>query len=139
MSVNVVRQDADYALRAMANLAGQFGQEPVSTRVLGAEGDISYQFACKILQKLHEKKLVVSKMGPSGGYSLSRSPDKINLLDIIEAVQGSVVLNKCMPGGSGCERKAGCKVSEKLETLQEYMTEYLAGITLADLLGNGKI
>jgi Rrf2 family protein len=138
MSVNVVRQDADYALRAMGHLAGQFGQEPVSTRVLGTEGGISYQFACKILQKLHEKKLVVSKMGPNGGYSLSRSPDKISLLDVIEAVQGPVVLNKCMPGGSGCDKKASCKVSEKLESLQEYMGEYLAGITLADLLGNGK-
>ena len=139
MSVTVVRQDADYALRAMANLAGQFGEKPVSTRVLGSEGDISYQFACKILQKLHEKKLVVSTMGPNGGYSLSRPPVKINILDIIEAVQGPVVLNKCMPGGSGCPRKPDCKVSEKLETLQGYMGEYLAGITLADLLGNGKM
>ncbi len=139
MSVSVVRQDADYALRAMANLAGQFGEEPVSTRVLGSEGGISYQFACKILQKLHGKKLVVSKMGPNGGYSLSRDPAKINILEIIEAVQGPVVLNKCMPCGSGCERKASCKVTGKLESLQEYMGEYLAGITLADLLGNGKI
>ena len=137
MGVSVVRQDADYALRAMANLAGKFGQEPVSTRVLGAEGGISYQVACKILQKLHEKELVVSKMGPNGGYSLSRPPAKINLWEIIEAVQGPVVLNKCMAGGSGCDRKANCKVTGKLESLQEYMGEYLAGITLADLLGNG--
>ncbi|KKK80062.1 hypothetical protein LCGC14_2827250 [marine sediment metagenome] len=60
MGVSVVRQDADYALRAMVNLAKQFGQKPVSTRVIGTRGDISYQFACKILQKLHEKELVVS-------------------------------------------------------------------------------
>lgn len=137
MGVSVVRQDADYALRAMANLAGKFGDAPVSTRVLGTEDAISYQFACKILQKLHEKKLVVSTMGPNGGYSLSRPPAKINLWEIIEAVQGPVVLNKCMAGGSGCDRKANCKVTGKLESLQEYMGEYLAGITLADLLGNG--
>ena len=142
MSVSVVRQDADYALRAMANLAGRYGHGAVSTRVLGTEEGISYQFACKILQRLHEKDLVTSRMGPKGGYALSREPAEINIGEIVEAVQGPVVLNKCTPGGSGCDRKGCCKVTARLEWLQGYIGRYLNDITLADLLetsdGDGK-
>ena len=51
--MNVIRQETDYALRLMAVLAATDDGEPksVSTRVLAEQGDVSYEFACKILQK----------------------------------------------------------------------------------------
>ena len=132
--MDVLRRNTDYALRAMVNLAGHYGNEPLSTRTIAAKEDIPYQLACKIMQKLHKASLVKSCMGPRGGFRLSRRPSKINLLEVIEAVQGPVRLNRCLLGRDVCERQKSCALSRKLANLQEYIDSYLRSITLDELL-----
>jgi Rrf2 family iron-sulfur cluster assembly transcriptional regulator len=132
--MNVVRQDTDYALRVLVNLADRYGRGAVSTKVLAEEGDISYQFACKIMQKLHSAKLVASRMGPKGGFCLGKPPSRVNLLEVIEAVQGPVSLNKCLMKDDVCTRKPKCPVSGKLGQLQEYIESFLGGVTLDEFL-----
>jgi Rrf2 family protein len=136
--MNVVRQNTDYALRALINLAGRYGRDVVSAKVLAEEEDISYQFACKIMQKLQAAKLVKSSMGPKGGYYLSKHPSKVSLLEVIEAVQGTVSLNKCLLSADACKRKPNCPVSEKLAQLQEYIESFLRGVTLDEFLAGGR-
>ncbi len=138
--MDIIRRNTDYALRAMLYLATYWEQEPVSTREVAAKGDISYQLACKLMQRLHKAELVRSCMGPRGGFSLTRAPSKISLLQIIEAIQGPVILNRCLLDVEKCPRQPGCPVTKKLDELQEYIDAYLCGATLAQLLGkhNGK-
>ncbi|MHC5061452.1 MAG: RrF2 family transcriptional regulator [Planctomycetota bacterium] len=135
--MNIVRQNTDYAFRALINLARRYGRDVVSTKVLAEEEDISYQFACKILQKLQGATLVKSTMGPKGGYYLSKPPSKVSLLEVIEAVQGPISMNKCLLAEDTCNRKPKCGVSEKLAELQEYVVSFLRGITLDEFLVNG--
>jgi len=136
--MNIVRQNTDYALRALINLAGRYGRDVVSTKVLAEEEDISYQFACKIMQKLHSAKLVRSSMGPRGGFSLSKRPSKINLLEVIEAVQGPVSLNKCLLSADACKRKPHCPVSKKLAQLQKQIENFLRGVTFDQFLKSNR-
>lgn len=132
--MDVLRRNTDYALRTMANLARHYGNEPISTRTVAVEEDVSYQLACKLMQKLHNAKLVKSCMGPKGGFRLIREPAKISLLEVIEAVQGPVILNRCLLGRDVCERQKSCALSRKLANLQEYIDSYLRSITLDELL-----
>jgi Rrf2 family protein len=123
----------------IANLAGRYGQQPVSVRVLAEREDVSYQFACKILQQLHRARLVRSEMGPKGGFVLNRPPSEINLLKVITAIQGPVKFNKCEDDVDACPRRPGCPVGERLTELEAYIESYLGSITLEQLLkGNGK-
>jgi len=130
--MNVLRQETDYALRLMALLAAKNGEQPKSipTRVLAEQSDVSYEFACKILQKLHEAGLVVSVMGPKGGYQLAKSAKDITLLEVVAAVQGPVSVSDCLLGKDGCSRKDKCPLSPKMEELQKYMEGFLNNITL---------
>jgi Rrf2 family protein len=117
----------------MVNLAKHYGDGAVSTRTIADDEDIPYQLACKLMQKLHRNKLVESCMGPKGGFRMSRNPSKINLLEVIEAIQGALSLNRCMLGVDACPRKPTCPVRKKLARLQAYIGSYLGSITLSEL------
>ena len=132
--MDVLRRNTDYALRMMVNLASHFNGEFISARQLASEGNFSYQLGCKILQKLHNAKLVKSNMGPKGGFALSRKPSEITLMEIIIALQGGIRLNRCLLGGEGCEFESECKINTKLACLQLYIDGYLSGITLEEIL-----
>ncbi len=132
--MDVLRRNTDYAMRAMVNLAGHYGEAPVSTRDIAQAEDISYELACKLMQKLNKAGLVKSSMGPNGGFGLNRKPAKINLLEIIRAIQGPLSINRCLLGGDVCQRWKDCPITVKLAKLQKYVSNYLGGITLDELL-----
>jgi len=131
--MEILRRNTDYALRLMVNLAWRDPEEAVSTRVLAGEEDVSYQLACKLMQQLHAAKLVESYMGPKGGFRLCRRAAELTVLDVIEAIQGPLLLNRCLLSDHACTRQDSCPVRVKMGELQSRMDEYLGGITLAEL------
>ncbi len=134
--MDVLRRNTDYAMRAMVNLAGHYEQEPVSTRDIARAEHISYELACKLMQKLNKAGLVKSSMGPNGGFGLNRKPAKINLLEIIRAIQGPLSINRCLLEEDVCPQKDDCSITVELAKLQKYIGKYLRGITLDELLRN---
>jgi Rrf2 family iron-sulfur cluster assembly transcriptional regulator len=132
--MDILRRNTDYALRLMMGLARhQNHNGSVSTRLLAEEQDVSYPLACKLMQQLHDGKLVESCMGPKGGFRLSRSPAEISLLEIIEVVQGPLSLNRCLAKAGACPRAGVCPMRGRIVELQGRMGEYLAGVTLEEL------
>lgn len=131
--MDIIRRNTDYALRAMAHLAKNYGGESISTRIISEREDISYQLACKLMQKMNDAGLVTSTMGPKGGFTLSKEPSQINLLEIIQAVQGPLSVNKCLAEEDICPRKDLCPLTGKMKELQDYIVNFLSDATLGDL------
>ena len=136
--MDILRRNTDYALRLAVNLAKHHGEASLSTRVLAEAEDVSYQLACKLMQKLHGAGLVESDMGPKGGFRLSRAPEEVPILEVIEAIQGPLRLNRCLLGDGVCERQDTCPVREKMGELQEQMDGYLTKVTLGELAKSRK-
>jgi Rrf2 family protein len=132
--MDVIRRNTDYALRLIVGLVENYGGAPVSARRLAKNCDVSYELGCKLLQKLSSSKLVVSRMGANGGFELAKSPEKISLYRVIEAIQDGVCLNRCVFDVKCCPKRPACIVSKKLASLQKYIEEYLKNITLDELL-----
>ena len=79
---------ADYALRAVAELASTGNQEPVKGERIAAAQEIPPKFLENILIALRNAGLVRSQRGAEGGYWLARPPAEITLADVIRAVEG---------------------------------------------------
>jgi Rrf2 family protein len=118
----------------MVNLAKNYGDGPISTRAAAAEENVPYQLACKLMQKLQKSELIRSCMGPKGGFRLDREPSQISLREVVETIQGPISINRCLLAAGACERQRGCTARTKLAELQQYVRDYLSGITLDELL-----
>ena len=136
--MDVLRRNTDYALRAIVKVAGRRKPEPLSTKDLADSENIPYQLACKLMQRLHKAGLVESIMGPGGGFLLARPAGRINLLEVIEAIQGPVILNRCLLGKNGCPLQKGCSINPELAGLQEFVNGYLEKVTLDKLVNKGR-
>ena len=134
--MDIVRRNKDYAVRLVVNLARGYGKGPVATKVAAEQEGVSYPLACKLMQRLHASKLIDSCMGPKGGFSLARAPSQITLLEVVEAIQGPVSINRCLLSSDACGRQADCVVRAKLVAIQENIVSSLAGITFDDLVSS---
>jgi len=104
-----ITRETDYAIRCICYLAGKMGSVTMVEEI-SREMDIPKSFLAKILQKLTKKDIVKSYRGVKGGFELARKPREINLLHVIEAMEGTAAMNVCAVSGSLCSRSDICKV-----------------------------
>lgn len=131
--MDILRRNTDYALRMMVNLARNYQKGPESTRSLANAEEVPYQLACKLMQRLSNTGFVESCMGARGGYRLAGKPSDISILDVIEAIQGPVSVNRCLLNVNSCSRQGNCPITARLKGLQENLNSYLSGVKLEEL------
>ncbi len=130
-----IRRNTDYGIRALVYMSRKPKDCIFLVRHLAGEVEVSDDFLRKILQKLANASIVKSHRGPQGGFSLTRDPKEITVLDIMEALQGPVAINQCFLGVSACPNYSSCEIKENLEGIQEEMLAILSKVTIADLAG----
>jgi Rrf2 family protein len=86
-----VTAKADYAVRAVIELAGSSQDSPRKVDAVAQAQGIPVSFLENILTQLRSSGIVRSQRGPEGGYWLARPADQLNLADIIRAVEGPLV------------------------------------------------
>lgn len=96
-----ITREADYAFRIMTYLA-EYDGIIKDAKTISDELIIPLRFALKILHKLVNEKLVKSYKGVNGGYTLNLSSEKITLRHIFEAIDGELIISRCLDGGYEC-------------------------------------
>jgi Rrf2 family protein len=130
--VEITRQ-ADYAVRAMVYLAGKSSNNRVATATISKAEDIPLPFLTKVVSRLATAGLVVTSRGMGGGVSLARPSEEITLLQIIEAVDGPILLNHCLLRSGACEHEPYCAAHDVWADLQSGFVEKLNGVNMAEL------
>ncbi len=123
----------DYAIRGMIYLARQPEGSVSLLNDIAREVLAPKTFLAKIFQLLTKLNFIHSTRGAGGGFTIARSPDKITLLEIIEAVEGPINPNRCVSCDGHCEFKSTCKVHPVWYTIQSSIRTTLEGITLEDV------
>ena len=87
---------------------------------------IPKSFLAKIFQDLARAGILRSQRGAGGGFLLARSPDEITILEIIEAIDGRIALQRCLGDEPDCERKQGCALCILFEQAQDRLKDVFA-------------
>ena len=131
--MELIRRNTDYALRALVLMAkDRTGDVYVVTR-LANEARVPEDFLRKTLQRLDKAGIIESKRGPKGGFQLSKDPARISVLDVMEAVQGPLAVNRCFLKDIGCDNFNRCELKEKLIGAQQHMVDLFKSVTIREL------
>ena len=124
------------AVMAMADLAKNDINKPINLTEISLRQGISISFLEQIFLKLKKNNLVKSLRGPSGGYSLTRSPEEIKLLSIIEAVDEKVKTMGCKKESKkGCNGKSiKCITHNLWDDLEMLINNFFEKNTLKDII-----
>lgn len=119
-----LNQATDYAFRAVLFLAGQPVGKVVEAQVISQKEVIPMRFLLKTMPSLIKAGIVRSQRGVGGGYALAKSPREITLLDVMEAVEGPVHINRCLEDYAYCTKNGApeCLIHRALEDVQEKLT-----------------
>ena len=107
-----ISRRADYGVRVILDLATHSENGRASTQEIATRQSIPSPFLAKIISQLSFAGLVTTFRGAGGGVSLSRPSSKITLLNVIEALEGPIALNRCLIEPDRCPRTEHCPVHD---------------------------
>lgn len=123
----------EYAIRGIVYLAGKPIDKVCLLSEIAAAVDVPPTFLAKIFQQFSKIGLVKSFRGTGGGFMLGHSPENITLLEVVEAVEGPIISNRCVVTPSECGRSGFCNVHPVWMRVQNQVRGVLEGVTLKDL------
>ena len=124
---------AEFAVRGALVLAEHYGKGPTTLDSICEARDLSKQYLVKIFASLARAGLVTPVRGKRGGYLLAREPSQINLLELVEAVEGPVAVNFCQHDPPRCDR-VDCALRSMWADIQGFICDKLGNTTLGQCL-----
>ncbi|MEA5012684.1 MAG: Rrf2 family transcriptional regulator [Angelakisella sp.] len=133
--------ESDYAVRIVYCLA----KNPVrmDAKKISDETGVTLRFSLKILRKLVAGGLIKSYKGTKGGYELGRDPSEISLANVIETVEGSYALARCVAEDDyQCNRNFHstscgiCKFHAVYSEISQMVRERLNDVKFSQLIEN---
>lgn len=136
----MISQTAEYALRAMSWLA-LTPDARVASSSIAEHTQVPLDYLAKVLQSLSEAGLIDGRRGVRGGYRLAKPPDKIGLLDIINAVSREGMqlkrLESCPLMLTNHEQKL-CPLHHTMDQAVKALIGVLGGKTIADMVDSDR-
>lgn len=127
----MIRRDTDYAFRLLQHIAASGGS---SAAVAAREEAVPHPFAQKILKRLVSEGILKARGGRGGGFTMAKPASEVTLWDVIEAIQGPLLVNLCTGGGCVCKRMGSCRITSTWQSLQSNLSDFLHRHSLADVL-----
>lgn len=127
---------AEYGLRALIDLANHYGEGPVQSREIATRQGLPEPYLNQLMTSLRRAGLVASKRGPTGGHTLARRPEEINLREAFDVLEGSTSPWWCVETSEpDCIYAPGCSLRPVWQAINGAVTRVLNDLSLADISG----
>ena len=127
-----ITRQADYAIRAVLHIAKLGANERAATSQIAKEQHIPPSFLAKIISQLSIAGLLQTSRGARGGVTLARPAGEISLMDVVEAIDGPIMLAECVSDESACTFSGECPVRTVWCRVQADMAHQLKNTTFAE-------
>jgi Rrf2 family transcriptional regulator, nitric oxide-sensitive transcriptional repressor len=125
-------QTVEYALRAVAHLA-QHSPKPQTTTQIADATQIPPAYLSKVIQKMNRQDLVLSKRGSGGGVSLKKTPDKITVFEVVNAVDPICRIEEC-PLGRAAHKHKLCPLHQRLDEAMGMVEKTFKNTKISEIL-----
>jgi Rrf2 family protein len=133
---------AEYGVRLMVELGRQADERPVALATIAASEDLPLSYLEHLVAKLRKAGLVESQRGAHGGYRLARPANRIEMLEVVQALEGAIAPMECFlltpEGKVSCSHETdgdhACATKLLWTKVQGGVTKALSGTTLAELV-----
>lgn len=129
-----ITRQADYAVRAVLYLAQLGPERRAATSQIAQQQQIPPSFLAKIVSQLSVAGLLQTSRGARGGVSLARMPEQISVLEVVEAIDGPILLNECVSGNGDCTFGDDCPMRPVWCDAQSELVERLKATSFAEFL-----
>jgi Rrf2 family protein len=129
----ILSQTSEYAIRAMSTVATIDQKAPISAKNLSAETGIPVHYLSKIMRKLVEKGLLSAEKGHRGGFTLAKTPQRIRIIDVIEAVEAHVPVKHCIFGWRACNSQDPCILHHRWSEVNDAFQRWARQTSLSDV------
>jgi len=126
----------------MVELGRQAGDQPVALATVAASENLPLSYLEHLVAKLRKAELVESQRGAHGGYRLARPAEQIEMLEVVQALEGAIAPMECFQltpeGKVSCSHETdgdhACATKLLWTKVQGGVTKALSGTTLAELV-----
>lgn len=127
----------DYAVVIMTHIAYCAMHDSASllqAREIAEHTHLSLTTVSKLLKTLTKHKFLTSLRGTNGGYQLAVLPEKVSIVDLIQALEGPLAITECNLGHAHCSSETQCAIRTPWLHINQIITESLAAVKLSDLV-----
>lgn len=131
----MLSKTCEYAIRASIFIATQSSQNKrVTIKEIAEKIDSPQSFTAKILQILSKKEIVHSVKGIGGGFEIPKEDiKKINLAQIVIAIDGEGLFKSCGLGLNHCSEERPCPLYYKFKSIREELVFMLENTNLEEM------
>ncbi len=123
----------EYAIRGIIYLAQQPSGSMSLVSDIAVASNVPKTFLAKIFQSFAKLGIIKSFRGTGGGFTLAKPATEISLLEIVEAVEGPIIPNRCLLGKGACDRDSKCMVHPVWRNVQIQVIKVLENVSIAEL------
>jgi Rrf2 family protein len=128
-----ISRTVEYSFSAAVFIAQNGEDGRVMAKKISEAYDFPTEYLLQVMQQLVKSGILTSKKGPRGGFNLARPAKEITMLEIIEAIDGPVIVPMNLVEQTG--KPFAKKIEKMFLNVSEAMKVSLAKVTLADLAG----
>lgn len=130
----MLSQTAEYALRAVLEIAAEGGGQPVGAGKLAATLGIPQNYLSKTLHQLARSGVLESSRGKFGGFQLARPASRISLLEIVAPFDELTGDRACLMGRAVCSDQNACAAHSRWRVVAEQTAAFFRETMVADLI-----
>ena len=122
-----------YGVKAMADLAINYGKDPISIKSISGRQNISEYYLEQLFSALRKAKLIKSIRGSGGGYILGKATKEISVYEILDVLEGPIEISNCLDSDV-CTNVECCATRAVWRKIKDSIDSVTSSITLQDIV-----